>query len=77
MTNLRKEHTVSTKNSKDLEARAEALEAAIESRMTPSERQAEFATGADRRATDDDGDREHPISATTRIQAAIATRRRS
>ena len=62
-------------NEKKLEARAARLEAEIERKMTPSEKQAAFATRADRRATDDD-DREHPISPTTRVQVASATRRR-
>lgn len=67
---------MSKDNEKQLEARAEALEAAIESRMTPSMKQARFATGADRRAPDDDDD-DREISATTRIQAAYASRRNS
>ena len=63
-------------NEKKLEARAARLEAEIESRLTPSMRQAAFATGADKRQAADDDDREHPISPTTRVQVASATRRR-
>lgn len=80
MTNHRtKGTTVTEKNEQteqQLEARAEALEAEIESRTTPSMKQAEFATAASKRPADDQDD-DGEISPTTRIQAAYASKRRS
>ena len=61
-----------------MEARAAELEAEIEARRTPSEKQADAATGANRQPADDEGDegvpRRRPPRNASRVQADFATR---